>query len=149
MKKGDFVFVYGTLRKGERAHEIMTKMLEGAVTFVAEDIINGRLYHIGAYPGIKTEPCSYDKRGPKVYGEVYLIRGPSVTPILDGYEGYIEDFPEKGLYNRIQTETRKGREVWVYTYNPPVRDEQFIETGDWKNPRLPSQHNQLQVRKAV
>lgn len=136
----EFVFVYGTLRRGERA-ERMLDAKSGASEYLHQDYINGRMYHLGGYPGVKTDTYDkFDPSGPKVLGEVYLVKSPSIITILDHYEGYRPDDPSNGLYNKIQVRTKKGRTVWVYTYNDRVTDEQFIETGDWKNPRIISNH---------
>lgn len=136
MKKGDLLFVYGTLRRGERA-DINKNALVHSVSFIKNDSINGLMYHIGAFPGVKllsAPEAEYDPKLGAVIGEVYYIGDHSVSSILDHYEGYHED--GTGLYNRFQVWTAGGRLVWVYTYNPDVISDQLIETGDWKNPRL-------------
>lgn len=128
MKKGDLIFVYGTLRKGERA-DLNKQASQFGVTYIGEDCINGKLYHLGAYPGVKTEAGVFCPDKPLVYGEVFRARDTSITAMLDAYEGY------PYLYDRLQTETDKGRTVWVYVYNHPVTSDQQIESGDWvRNP---------------
>ena len=136
MKKDDSLFVYGTLMKGERAD--ITEKRIFAVSSLGKDVINGDLYHIGSYPGLKLIPglTGFDDSKPTVKGEVYVINDSSVTALLDAYEGYDADNPEGGLYNRQQVYTCSGRLVWVYTFNLPTRTDQLIETGDWRNPRL-------------
>lgn len=140
MKKGDFLFVYGTLRRGERA-DINRNALIHAVSFISVDQINGKMYHIGAFPGVKlTNGAEFSPSAPTVTGEIYYIGAESVISILDAYEGYDEIAPDRGLYNRHLIETKGGKMVWVYTYNPHVVEDQLIETGDWKNPRLAQTH---------
>lgn len=137
MKRGDLLFVYGTLMKGERA-DITTKQIY-AVAELGPDFVNGKLFHIGSYPGLKIFPDlsgGFDNAHPTVKGEVYLLQDSSVVALLDAYEGYDHDDPKRGLYDRRQIHCRSGRLVWVYTFNPPVRSDQLIETGDWRNPRL-------------
>jgi gamma-glutamylcyclotransferase (GGCT)/AIG2-like uncharacterized protein YtfP len=137
MKSGDVVFVYGTLRKGERAD--LSKKSVFSVSFLGFDSVNGYLYHFGAYPGLKLLeplPPAFDDSLPMVRGEVYLINDASVGAMLDAYEGYRANAPKEGLYDRHVVETLLGRNVWVYTWNSVVTDDQLIETGDWKNPRL-------------
>lgn len=130
MEKGEFIFVYGTLLKGERADLSRTGTQFG-VSFMGTDYINGLLYHLGAYPGLKpVEVEVFDEKRPSVAGEVFRILDPSITSILDAYEGY------PSLYNRRQVPSLRGRLVWVYTYNHPVRPEQQIITGDWRQPTL-------------
>lgn len=137
MINGDLIFVYGTLRKGERAD--ISKRSVFTVSPLGLDSVNGKLFHLGAYPGLKLlEPFSpeFNDALPKVIGEVYCIQDASVGAMLDAYEGYRAEAPEDGLYNRKVVETLLGRPVWVYTYNGWTTDDQLIETGDWKNPRL-------------
>lgn len=139
MKKGDHIFVYGTLRRGERA-DLSKQSHQFGVTFCGEDAINGLLYHLGAFPGVKLpgEPNIWDPLLPVVVGEVFRIRDTSIVSIMDAYEGYNSDDPSTGLYDREEVETKGGRKVWVYVYNPPVISDQLIESGDWcKNQMMP------------
>lgn len=138
MKRGECVFVYGTLRSGERA-DLAKQQGQFCVTRLGVDYINGKLYHLGAFPGVKLLDTSKEDFNPKlpvVTGEVFLINNPSIGAILDAYEGYYADKPSQGLYDRTEVLSREGRVVWVYTYNSTVTEDQLIETGDWKNPRL-------------
>lgn len=129
MEKGDLIFVYGTLRKGERA-DLSRNGPAFGVSYMGEDYISGSLYHLGAYPGVKLDGDTFKEGYPDVTGEVFRIMDASIKTILDAYEGY------PNLYNRSQVTTARGRRVWVYTYNHPVRDEQLIVGGDWKKPTL-------------
>lgn len=137
MLKGDFIFVYGTLRLGERM-DLRNQKLNFAVDFISKDKISAKMYHIGTYPGVKEVTSRFNPNAPTVVGEVFKIRSPSVVAVLDAYEGYDSDYPERGLYNRCQAYTQRGRLVWVYTYNPIVRAEQLIEGGDWCRSRATS-----------
>jgi gamma-glutamylcyclotransferase (GGCT)/AIG2-like uncharacterized protein YtfP len=119
MKKGDLLFVYGTLRPGERA-DLNRSRHEFGVAYIGEDDIVGNIYDTGCgYPGLKLEGDN------KVHGDVFRVRDESVGPFLDAYEGY------PSLYGRTQVETSNGRTVWVYTFNPPVKAERLIVGGDW------------------
>lgn len=143
MKKDEILFVYGTLRKGERA-DISKSQRNFAVEFLGKDVINGRLYHLGGYPGFKllekVSPDVFDDAAPHVYGESYLIKDDSISALIDAYECYDVNNPSKGLYDRGQIVAKSGRLVWVYIYNPMVISDQLIETGDWTNPRLSTTH---------
>lgn len=132
MKKGDLIFVYGTLRKGERA-DLSKKQSNFGVLYIGDDEINGMMYHFGAYPGVVAAPGEFDPRKPIVHGEVFLARDASIIALLDAYEGY------PSFFDRCQIGTRSGRTVWVYTYPHPVTKEQHIQGGDWVRNR------QLQV----
>jgi gamma-glutamylcyclotransferase (GGCT)/AIG2-like uncharacterized protein YtfP len=129
MQKGDLVFVYGTLRKGERA-DLSRYQQSFGVSYMGPDHISGMLFHLGAYPGVKLTTDEFGEEHPSVVGEVFRILDASITTILDAYEGY------PSLYQRSEVTTARGRKVWVYTYNHPVREEQLIIGGDWKSPNL-------------
>lgn len=130
MKKGDCIFVYGTLRRGERA-DLSKQFYAYGVDFIAKDKINGKLYHLGGFPGVKDVSSDFIQSAPCVIGEVFRIRDLSIAALLDAYESYNPDSPTTGLYNRSKVETEEGRTVWVYTYNHPVIEDQRIEGGDW------------------
>jgi gamma-glutamylcyclotransferase (GGCT)/AIG2-like uncharacterized protein YtfP len=98
MQKNEFIFVYGTLRRGERA-DLARQRHSFGVDYIGVDHINGCLYHLGAYPGVKAITRTYDPTDPVVTGEVFRIRETSITALLDAYEGYNSDDPERGLYN--------------------------------------------------
>lgn len=127
MRVGSLLFVYGTLRKGERA-DLSKHEKDFGVTYLGEDIINAELYDLGSYPGVK-EPGlgAFEVEEPRVHGDVFRIEDQSIISILDHYEGY------PYLYNRTTTETMDGREVWVYTYNGEVDADRRIVSGDWIN----------------
>jgi gamma-glutamylcyclotransferase (GGCT)/AIG2-like uncharacterized protein YtfP len=125
MKTGDLLFVYGTLRRGASA-DLSRSSSSFDVTFVDTDRINGKLYNIGWYPGIKdVRGGAFNSILSTVTGDVFLIRDDTVRDVLDAYEGYPH------LYDRCQVETEDGRMVWVYTYNGQPPGESFLPTGDW------------------
>lgn len=147
MKKGDCIFVYGTLRRGERA-DLSKQFYSFGVDFLSADKINGKLYHLGSFPGVKAEfdAEAFVPDHPPVIGEVYRIRDASIVAILDAYESYHADNPTIGLYNRGLVPSERGRKVWVYTYNHPVIEDQRIESGDWcKNKELPVDRRRLRT----
>jgi gamma-glutamylcyclotransferase (GGCT)/AIG2-like uncharacterized protein YtfP len=127
MRKGSLLFVYGTLRRGERA-DLSKHEKDFDVTYLGGDIINGKLYNLGSYPGVKElGGTEFDVSLPRVHGDVFRLESESIITILDHYEGY------PYLYSRATTETMDGREVWVYTYNGEVDELRKIQSGDWVN----------------
>lgn len=133
MKVGDQIFVYGTLRRNERA-SLHSDFYNYGVTFLGNDRINGNLYHLGSFPGLKeAQPNLDDFDGglPIVVGESFRIRDASIIAHLDAYEGYRADAPTTGLYDRCQVYSEAGRHVWVYIFNGMVIPEQHIKSGDW------------------
>lgn len=129
MKPNDLLFVYGTLRIGEHASLQDSLMAK----YIGEDKINGLLYNLGYYPGLKTVPGHFNLGEPFVTGDVFRLLDQSIIEILDHYENYPH------LYNRVETETAAGLHVWVYTYNHDVSPDQLIKSGDWLGIRLPAQ----------
>ena len=112
-----YIFVYGTLKKGERAHSYLEKAY-----YIGEGEIEGFcLYDLGEYPGIKR--CNG-----KVKGEVYLV-DENTLKILDEYEG--KD------YKRIEVEVKmkNGRKIkaWCYEYLGEVKEENRILNDQWKS----------------
>lgn len=96
------VFVYGTLRNGERANY----MLDGSEYCGKFYLKDCSMYNLGSYPGIKEDKGEY------VIGEVYFISS-EVLRCLDKYEG------EGSLYNRKMVDVFNGEEkveCWAYFY---------------------------------
>ena len=111
-----YVFVYGTLMRGEPAHSY----LEGAV-FMGEYLLRGHeMYDLGRYPAI------VPAEGGVVYGEVYRIT-PDMLADMDAYED------EGSLYYRktVAVENAGGRlEAFVYVYAKEPNGKR-IESGRW------------------
>ena len=90
------LFVYGTLRR-DPAHE-MFHLLARTARFVSEARVAGRLYDLGAYPGMTLSP-----NGKYVKGEIYEVdpvHWQSVIQQLDEYEQCREADPEPHEYRR-------------------------------------------------
>jgi gamma-glutamylcyclotransferase (GGCT)/AIG2-like uncharacterized protein YtfP len=64
---GEFIFVYGTLRKG--AVTAMSHVLARHGEYFADGYLQGKLYEINGYPGA----IESDNAEDKVYGELYRI----------------------------------------------------------------------------
>lgn len=128
MKKMDYLFVYGTLRSGERA-SLAHPANVARCSLVGDDEINGELYQIGGFPGLKMlhKHGMYSPDKAIVKGEVFQILDESLVRSLDAYEGY------PTLFTRQQVLTARGRTVWVYIFNHPVKQENLIRSGDWTN----------------
>jgi len=111
----DRLFVYGTLRPGHAPSEIAdaVRTLEP----VGPGTIRGRLYNLGAYPGVVLD----DPAGEEVHGEVFLVPHPATLARLDAYEDYRPRDPENSLFRRVKTTvtlSNGARELcWVYVYN--------------------------------
>lgn len=122
MKVGDLIAVYGTLRMGERAESIVNK----GDNYVGEDKINGAIFSLGGFPGLKVKGTGFSPALPTVAVDVFSIPSEEVATRLDHYEGY------PSFYNRVQVKTEAGLTAWTYIYGSRVYPEQLIESGDWK-----------------
>lgn len=116
MKKGDKIFVYGTLRPTG----CNGRLLEGRANHLGNNRIEGAtLYNLGWFPGVKLGG------GSQVEGDLFEITCDTLPDSLDRYEGYPQ------LYDRQIVQTVDGQETWVYTYNYDVSDERIIKEGVW------------------
>ena len=118
-----YVFVYGTLRGGQ---ERDINHLQPAPVFMGLGKINGTLYDLGSYPGVRLGGLNW------VQGEVYQI-----TPELERQLDEIEEvWPQQsGEYVRREVVVQCAGAVWdclvyeagkVRTFGRAV-----IESGDW------------------
>lgn len=117
---GHLIFIYGTLRKGGRAHGMMRD-----AEFKAVGSINGRLVHVDQYPGLIL--CD-DRR---VLGEVYLVNDDLLAD-LDRYEGCLES-PAHYLREETLVSLENGEtilaQVYIFQLLEPHHED--IDGGDW------------------
>jgi gamma-glutamylcyclotransferase (GGCT)/AIG2-like uncharacterized protein YtfP len=93
-----------------------------AAKFIAEGSVRGRLFDLGAYPGLLA-----DESGPLVKGEVYQIDDDTLSE-LDEYEA-------SSNYRRKEIEVLLGAGktvCWVYEPDPESCSHRtVIDSGDW------------------
>jgi len=108
------VFVYGTLKRGEKNHH----WLEGA-SWQGEAELSGVLLHdLGPFP------MAVIGDGTAI-GEVYAVEERGLAR-LDELEGYPR------LYDRHVLTLNDGRQAWVYLGRPrQVRDAPLVVGGSW------------------
>lgn len=115
------VFVYGTLRRGS-ARAMSIRFPDSK--FIADAKVSGRLYDLGAYPGLLL-----NESDSLVIGEVYEVD--------DELLNKLDDFEASSSYWRKQVEISLGtrRKVcWIYVpeYNPEFYSRHtLITSGDW------------------
>lgn len=115
----NLIAVYGTLRKGQPNHCVIDN---SNTVYLGEDHTNEiTVFEVGLFP---TAKLIKSKKGFDV--QVYEIDDWCFKEV-DKLEGYNEDNPETGLFDRVQIKTKFG-DAWVYIYNPLV-DPSFDE--DW------------------
>ena len=110
----DFVFVYGTLRKGEVNHHL----LHGA-ELSGEHMTRPqyRMLNLGAYPGVVEGGTT------AICGEIYRVSRMQFVH-LDRLEAY------PALYNRKLIPTQWGR-AWIYLYRGNRNARPVIPSGNW------------------
>lgn len=113
------VAVYGTLKKNQANHHL----LAGQVFVDTCTLTDITLYDLGPFPAAKLQASQ------GITAEVYLIDAETLMR-LDQLEGYDQEQPEQGLYNRVLVTTPYG-EAWVYVYNDNVDDLPAITKGGW------------------
>lgn len=124
------VFVYGTLKQGHGNHKWYLTDSE----CLGKGSIEGfDLYDLGPFPAI-VPSLTPDKS--KVYGELYEVT-PEVLVQLNGLEGYIEQKPEAGMYDRtgVIVTTEKGErvlDVLTYFMHYPPKSANKLPEGRWK-----------------
>lgn len=108
------VFVYGSLRRGQRYHAL----LRGA-QFVAPYLTPPcyTMLDLGPYPGVVRGGAM------AVAGEIYRID----EPMLAGLDR-LEEVPHQ--YQRVSMPTSHGA-CWIYLYRRAAGHEPVVGGGDW------------------
>lgn len=132
----DFLFVYGTLRKGS-AHP-MAERLALAGKYVGPAHVLGDLYDLGWHLGLVPSQATANR----VLGDVFDILPDHATElwrVLDEYEGCAPDVPEPRLFkrDRLQAWTRDGVgfDAWAYVPVKPPVAARLIPGGDFLRSR--------------
>ena len=108
------VFVYGTLRRGQRNHALLgSGRLLGP--FITRPLYT--MLDLGAYPAVVPGGST------AVTGEVYAVDA-QILASLDRLEGYPR------LYTREILETPYGN-AWLYIYLGSPAGRRSIGAGDW------------------
>ena len=109
------VFVYGTLKSGFSAHQLLQ-----AARFVdGQFALNCALDDQGSFPGMVFEA------GNRVWGEVYEVDDDTLQS-LDHYEGVAH-----GLYRREEVELYDGSKALAYLFNRDHSGRPKVESGVW------------------
>ncbi len=120
-----YVFVYGTLRKGQ---ERDINRLRPAPIFIGNGQINGTLYNLGSYPGVRLGGLNW------VQGEVYQI-----TPELERQLDEIEEvWPQQtGEYARQEVVVQcAGAALTCLVYEVTelrAVGGALIQSGEWRD----------------
>ena len=121
-RKKDYLFVYGTLRKG-LGHP-MRRVLARHAKFVGMGKFRGKLYDLGKYPGAAASGAESDA----VRGELYRFGDAErIFPILDGYEG--PRFRREIV--TVSVGPKKKLRLWIYLYAGALGGLKPILSGDY------------------
>jgi gamma-glutamylcyclotransferase (GGCT)/AIG2-like uncharacterized protein YtfP len=135
----DRVFVYGTLRPGQKYHYLIEKHVVKAVPAFAE----GKLYHLlEGYPALLLEKrAAQAENGMRIRGDLLEISDlGKVLPILDELEDYYGPGDPRNLYERITLPvfTGDGTAMSGIAYVFPSEKAEWLErnaiaipSGDW------------------
>lgn len=117
----NYVFVYGTLKKGQPRHEIL---IDGNAEFVDEAVLEGyEMYDTGYYPGI------VEGKG-VIYGEVYKVSD-DLIEVLDIIEGVDYNlFKREAVVVNLLNQKQKIY-VWAYIFNMSVSNFVKIHSGKY------------------
>jgi gamma-glutamylcyclotransferase (GGCT)/AIG2-like uncharacterized protein YtfP len=128
----DFIFLYGTLRRGFPATEAQRRL--ALTRWVGWGAIRAALYDLGEYPGAVPSSRGDDR----VHGEVHELTENGLA-VLDGYEVRVTGSELGGRFVRTRTAVELaggGRiEAWVYFYNRPLAGAPRIASGDYLSHR--------------
>jgi gamma-glutamylcyclotransferase (GGCT)/AIG2-like uncharacterized protein YtfP len=129
-KRTEYLFVYGTLRKGFQ-NSMHQPLVRNAV-FAGKAEFQGKLFDIGGYPGAVFSENSPDR----VHGDVFLLQEPgTVFQYLDAYEECTSADPEPTEFKREELDVRyqsgKMVKAWIYLYNLPTVGKRQITSGDY------------------
>lgn len=136
--RDSLLFVYGTLRPFVDIE--MAKWLRGVARHVGGATTSGRLYDLGAYPGM----TAARGRREHVVGDVYRVANPRVLRALDRYEA-----GERGKARFVRERcivalaTGGRRSAWVYRYRCSVVGAARIASGDYR------EHYRIRARRAA
>jgi gamma-glutamylcyclotransferase (GGCT)/AIG2-like uncharacterized protein YtfP len=120
-RRDSLLFVYGTLRPFADAE--MAKWLRSNARYLGSATTAGRLYDLGAYPGMKAARG----RRERIVGDVYRITNARMFRVLDRYE-------DKFVRERCVVQLARGRRTvaWVYRYRHGVARAARIASGDYR-----------------
>jgi gamma-glutamylcyclotransferase (GGCT)/AIG2-like uncharacterized protein YtfP len=127
-RRDSLLFVYGTLRPF--VDIAMAKWLRRAARYLGPATTPGRLYDLGAYPGMRAARG----RREHVVGDVYRVMNPRVFRVLDRYEAGSARNKARFVRERCVVKLDRGgrRNAWTYRYRYSVVSAARIASGDYR-----------------
>jgi gamma-glutamylcyclotransferase (GGCT)/AIG2-like uncharacterized protein YtfP len=126
-RRDSLLFVYGTLRPFVDIE--MARWLRAAARHLGCGATRGRLYDLGAYPGMKA-----GRGRERVVGDLYRVGDPRVLRVLDRYEAGPSRAKARFVRERCLVKLERGgvRMAWVYRYRRRVVAAARIASGDYR-----------------
>jgi gamma-glutamylcyclotransferase (GGCT)/AIG2-like uncharacterized protein YtfP len=127
--RDSLLFVYGTLRPFVDIP--MQHWLRRNARYLGVATTRGRLYDLGAYPGMRAARNHRDR----VVGDVYRVVNPRVLRVLDRYEAGDARCKPRFVRERcsVQLAPRGVRRLaWTYRYRYRVASTLRIASGDYR-----------------
>src|SRR5262245_21645206 len=118
-RRDSLLFVYGTLRPFVDIE--MARWLRSVARHLGTATTPGRLYDLGAYPGMRTALGGHER----VVGDVYRVTDARVFRVLDRYEA---SFARERCLVKLARGVR--RTAWTYRYRHGVAGATRIASGD-------------------
>jgi gamma-glutamylcyclotransferase (GGCT)/AIG2-like uncharacterized protein YtfP len=122
------LFVYGTLRPF--VDIAMANWLRRVARYLGPASTSGRLYDLGAYPGM----TAARGREEHVVGDVYRVMSPRVFRVLDRYEAGPARTKARFIRERctVNLDRRGSRAAWTYRYRCRVIGAVRIASGNYR-----------------
>ena len=122
MRGTNFLFVYGTLRRG--AKRPLHRVLANRAELIGAGNFQGKLYDFGHFPGV----IPSDRKTDRVGGEIYELNDVGKSfQLLDEYEG--------NLFRReirsVHLDGGETIESWIYLYVGALNSAEPIRSGDY------------------
>ena len=127
--RDSLLFVYGTLRPFIDIP--MARWLRCSAHYLGPATTSGRLYDLGAYPGM----CIARGRRECVHGDVYRVAQPRVLRVLDRYEAGNAQYKARYRRERCTVRFARGKArktAWTYRYRHSVLGVPRIASGDYR-----------------
>ena len=115
-------FAYGTLRREGPMHAL----LGGSARFVCEARVRGRLWDLGAYPGVTDSRF----RGDQVQGELFALAEEGRDALLDSLDRYEGEAFERAE-REVVTADGETCTAYLYLFLGSTRGARRIESGDY------------------
>jgi gamma-glutamylcyclotransferase (GGCT)/AIG2-like uncharacterized protein YtfP len=126
-RRDSLLFVYGTLRPFVDIE--MARWLREHARYVGPATVRGRLYDLGAYPGMRAARGRRDQ----VSGDVYRVTHPRVLRVLDRYEAGPKRDHARFVRERCVVKLeRRCKVAWLYRYRYSVVGAKRIACGDYR-----------------